>query len=116
MNARWAAVLLLAGCTPIGAASADEFRSLHASFLDDEGLAREAVVVRLGPPTHQYEGGRIVCWRLLLSQKEVVTPVPAGPTDELLEEILRRRGEFGVVLVCTPDGRVTQRRLFKVIP
>jgi hypothetical protein len=116
MNARWAAVLLLGGCTQVGVATVEEFRSRHVSFLDDDGLTCEAVVARLGPPTHCYEGGRIVCWRLLLSQKEVVTPVPAGPTDELRDEILRRRGEFGVVLVCTPEGRVIQRRLLKVTP
>ncbi len=115
MRASWAAAILLAGCTPV-VVTADEFRSRHLSFLDEDGLTREIVVARLGPPTHQYEGGRIVCWRLVLSPSEVVTPVPAGPTDDLLGEIRGRRGEFGVVLVCASDGRVTQRRLFKVHP
>lgn len=109
------ALLALGGCVRTGRVSAEEFGDRHLPFLREEGLTLKRVVAALGPPTHRFEGGRIVGYRLLLSWEGVVSRVSKLPNEDV-EEVVQRQGEYSLVLVCGPDDRISDHRLTRVRP
>ena len=108
-------LLTLGACARTGTISAEEFGNRYLPFLGEEGLTLDRVIAALGPPTHRFEGGRIVGYRLLLSWQGVVSSFRKLPNEDA-HEVIDRQGEYSLVLVCGPDGCVSDHGLMRVRP
>ena len=84
-----------------------------SAFLSAE-TTREELLLALGLPAAQFEGERILCWRMVLSGEGVLRPV--GPELDGDDPRMRAWGpaEFSLVLVFDDAGRVAKHSLVKV--
>jgi hypothetical protein len=80
--ARLAILLLVSGCasqTP--PAKVAEIEQQHLSFVLDGSTTREQALLQLGIPSGQFEGERIMSWRLSYDGKEL-RPLAAARASE----------------------------------
>jgi len=102
--------LLLIGCGPTLQVAQGEVEQKWLAYFKDGNTTKEEVLLRLGLPAAQFEGERILTYRLMLTDAEglVVVPRKLDPRDPRLS--YWARGQYSLVLVF--DGKhILQRHI-----
>jgi hypothetical protein len=111
------ALLLLMGC-----ASTQQVVNKEAhpqlDFLQEGVTTKEDVLLRLGIPAAQFEGERILLYRLRERQKEglVVIPPELGYRDVRLSPMRSSwgTGDYSLVLVFDEKNRLSKQSLIRI--
>jgi hypothetical protein len=97
------------GCaTPTLQVPTRDQESKWIAFLEDGKTTREDVLLRLGLPSGQFEGQRILTYRMMLSEKEGLVVVSRELSSSDPRLIQWAKAEYSLVLVF--DGRHVLQR------
>lgn len=83
-------------------------------YLQDDKTTKEEVLLKLGLPTAQFEGERILTWRLMLHAGEGLVPV-AREVDPLDPRMAQwREAEYNLILVFDERNVMQRHSLVKI--
>jgi hypothetical protein len=113
-------LLSLIAATACGCASHDsplptsaQLEQNHLSFVRDGVTTREAVMLQLGIPSAQFEGERIMTYRLFFNG-QTVEPLPIETSSDDPRYKTWSQPAYNLVLVFDATNRVQRHSLIKV--
>ncbi len=109
-------MIMLAGCAlvPTLKAADAELEGKWLGFVKDNVSTKQDILLKLGPPSAQFEGEKILIYRLMLDEKEGLVPVNRSfdPQDPRISEW--SRGQFNLVLVFDEKNILVRHSLLKI--
>lgn len=106
--------LVLVGCGPTLQVAQGEVEQKWLAYFKDGNTTKEEVLLRLGLPAAQFEGERILTYRLMLTDAEglVVVPRKLEPSGRPL--LYWARGQYSLVLVFDEKHVLQRHALLRV--
>ena len=111
-----AVMSVLAACSAPKAVYEDHSAALQRELLwVERGVTtRQDALMKLGLPSAQFEGDRILTWRLALTKDETLVPVTRALDAADPRILIWRKASYSLVLVFAADGRVEEFSLVRV--
>jgi hypothetical protein len=107
-------VTLLCGCaTQAPPAKVTEIEAQHLGFVRDGVTSREQALLQLGLPSGQFEGERIMTWRLCYNG-EVLFPIAAERAPDDPRYTMWRVPAYNLVLVFDARNLVQRHSFIEV--